>query len=157
MAHHLIFLRYAVAAVHVARGPRDIERLADIVALDDRDHVGRGAAIVEQAADPQAGLQPQRDVGQHVGELPLVELVGGERLAELVPVEAVLPGGVHAELRRAERAPADAVARAVEAAERSFQPLYAGQQRVFAHLDIVHDDHAGGGCAQGKLALDLGR
>ena len=35
MTHHLIFFANAVAAMHVTRGTRDIERLADIVALDD--------------------------------------------------------------------------------------------------------------------------
>jgi hypothetical protein len=39
---HLEFAGYAVAAMHVAGHPRDIERLAAIVALDDGDHLGRG-------------------------------------------------------------------------------------------------------------------
>ena len=64
---------------------------------------------------------------------------------------------MEAEFGRTQRAPADAIARAVEAAERAFQPLHIGQQRVFTHLDIVHDDHAGGRCAQAQLTLDLRR
>src|SRR3546814_1613620 len=68
----------------------------------------------------------------------LVELVGRERAAELLAVEAVLPRCVEAELSRAQRAPGNAVARAVEAAERAFQPLHLGQQRIVCDLDLVH-------------------
>src|SRR3546814_11747985 len=46
MAHDLIFRRDAVAAVHVARLSRDIERLADLVALAARDTLGRERAFV---------------------------------------------------------------------------------------------------------------
>src|SRR3546814_15366334 len=86
----------------------------------------------------------------------LVELVGRERAAELLAVEAVLPRCVEAELSRAQRAPGNAVARAVEAAERAFQPLHLGQQRIVCDLDLVHHHHAGYRGAQATLALDLG-
>ena len=70
-------------------------------------------------ADAQHRLQAERDLRLHVGELLLDELVGGERAAELLAVERVLAGGVPAELGRAQRAPRDAEARLVEAAERA--------------------------------------
>src|SRR6056297_1599154 len=38
---HLVFLGNPVAAMHVARRPRDIQRLAAIVALDQADHLRR--------------------------------------------------------------------------------------------------------------------
>src|SRR3954447_24406966 len=53
VAHHVIFDLDAVAAVHVAGGARDVERLAAIVALDDGDHLRRHLALVHQPADPQ--------------------------------------------------------------------------------------------------------
>ena len=40
MAHDMIFLRDAIAAMHVARGAGNIQRLADIIALHDRHHFG---------------------------------------------------------------------------------------------------------------------
>ena len=46
VAHHREVLGDAVAAVHVARLTCDIERLADVVALDDRDHLGGEPAFV---------------------------------------------------------------------------------------------------------------
>ena len=42
-------------------------------------------------------MQSERDLGLHVGELLLDQLIGGERLAELLAVEHVLPRAVPAE------------------------------------------------------------
>jgi hypothetical protein len=120
VADDVVLVGDAVAAVHVAGDARDVERLAAVVALDQRDHLG-ALALVDQAADAQRALQAERDLGLHVGELLLDELVGGERPAELLAVERVLARRVPAELGRAHRAPGDAVARAVEAAERARQ------------------------------------
>src|SRR5712664_2461556 len=39
MPHHVVFDLDAVAAMHVAGHARDVERLAAIVALDDRNHL----------------------------------------------------------------------------------------------------------------------
>jgi hypothetical protein len=91
MAHHVVFGHDAVAAMHVARHPRDVERLAAIVALDQRDHFRRAGALVHQPARPAAPLQAQRDLGLHVGELLLEQLRLRQRLAELLAVEPVLP------------------------------------------------------------------
>ena len=82
----------AVAAEHVARHARHVERLAAGVALHDRGDLDRGGALVLHAAEAQAALQAERDLGLHVGELLLDELVGGERAAELLAVEHVLAG-----------------------------------------------------------------
>src|SRR6516165_6037077 len=51
--HHVVLDLDAVAAVHVARLARDVERLAAIVALDDRDHFGSKLALIHQAANAQ--------------------------------------------------------------------------------------------------------
>src|SRR5271166_3920121 len=71
MAHDLVLDLDAVAAVHVARGPSDVERLAAIVALYHRDHLGRGPTLVHQAPEAQRALKAERDLGLHVGELLL--------------------------------------------------------------------------------------
>jgi hypothetical protein len=46
-------------------------------------------ALVHQAADAQRRLEAERDLGLHVGELQLDQLVRGERPAELLAVERV--------------------------------------------------------------------
>jgi hypothetical protein len=53
VAHHVILNLDAVAAVHVARHAGDIQRLAAIVALNDRDHLRRHLAHIHWPTDPQ--------------------------------------------------------------------------------------------------------
>jgi hypothetical protein len=72
--HHVVFRHDPVAAMHVAGHPRDLQRLAAIVPLHQRDDLGRAGAFVQHPARPERTLQPQRDLRLHVGELLLVEL-----------------------------------------------------------------------------------
>src|SRR5260221_11409343 len=51
------FVRDAVAAEHVARHARDVERLAAGIALHDRGDFHRGRAVVLHATEAQAALQ----------------------------------------------------------------------------------------------------
>src|SRR5258707_15702894 len=88
----------AVAAEHVARHARDVERLAAGISLHDRGDFHRSGAVVLHAAQAQAALQAEGDLGLHVGELLLHELVGGERSPELLAVEHILPCPVPAVL-----------------------------------------------------------
>ena len=97
--------------MHVAGDAGDVERLAAVVALDQRDHLRLGVAFVLEPADAQARLEAERDLGLHVGELLLDQLVGGERPAELLAVERVVARLLPAEFGRAQGAPGDAVAR----------------------------------------------
>src|SRR5271166_903071 len=157
VAHDLVFDLDAVAAVHVARGSRDVERLSAVVALDHRDHFRRRPAFVHEPPDPERGLEPERDLGLHVGELLLEELGRRERPAELLAVEAVLAGAEPAILRRAHCAPGYAVASAIEAAERPLESRDVRQERAIGRLDIVEHDLAGDRGAQGKLAPELRR
>src|SRR5271170_2835585 len=82
VADDVVFVDDAVAAMHVARGARDVERLAAGIALEHRYHLGRRFAFVLEPPEAQAGVERERDLGLHVGELFLDELVGGQRLAE---------------------------------------------------------------------------
>ena len=154
VAHHVVLFLDPVPAVHVARHAGDVERLAAVVALDDGDHLRRQPPLVEQAADAQAALEAERDVGHHVGQLLLDQLGLGQRLAELVSVEHVLPGPVEAVLGRPHRPPRDAVACAVEAAERPLQAGHVRQERRLRHLHPVHHDLARDRGAQAELAAD---
>src|SRR4051812_34645248 len=125
MADDVILVVDAVAAVYVAGEPGDIERLAAIVALEHRNRLRRAALFVLQAAEPQTGVQPQRDLGLHIDEFFLDQLVGGERAAELFAVERVIARLMPAELGGAERAPGNAVARVIEARKRPAQAAHA--------------------------------
>src|SRR6185369_16466423 len=119
MADHVEFVADTVAAVHVARHARNIQRLAAGIALDQRDHLRCSLAFVLQAADAQTCLQAAGDFGLHVGQLLLNELVRRQGSAELLAIERVGARLVPAELGRAQGAPGDAVARVVQAAERA--------------------------------------
>ena len=120
-------VRDAVAAHHVARRARDVERLAAGVALQDRGDLDGRRAVVLHAPESQAALQPERDLGLHVGELLLDQLVRRERPAELLAIEHVLARAMPAVLGCAERAPGDAVARRIEAGERALQAAHVGE------------------------------
>src|SRR5262249_4618716 len=127
------------------------------VALEHGDHLRRGATLVAQAAEPEAGLQADGDLGLHVGELLLDQLVGGDGAAELLAVQRIVARRQPAELGGAQGTPGYAVARVVEAAERTLEPADIGQQVALRHEDVFHYDLAGHRRAQRELALDRGR
>ena len=114
-------------------------------------------AVLLHAAKSKAALQTQRDVAHHVREFLLNQLIGGERAAELLAVEHVLPRDGEAGLGGAERAPGDAVARRVEAGERTLQACHLGQQVFVRREGAVEHDLAGDGRAQTHLAVNRGR
>jgi hypothetical protein len=63
--------------------------LPQLLRLMMRGDLHRGRAFVLHAAQAQAALQAQRDLGLHVGQLLLDQLVGGQRAAELLAVQHV--------------------------------------------------------------------
>src|SRR5262249_26683174 len=132
-AHDVKLIGDAVATVHVASEPRHFQRLAAIVALEHRDRRRGCLALVDQPRQAQCGVQAERDLGLHVGELLLHELIGGERPAELLAREHVIAGTVPAEFGGADRAPGDAGARDIEAAERPGEARDVRQQVILRH------------------------
>src|SRR5690606_27512970 len=126
VTHDVILDLDAVAAVHVARHAGNIECLAAVVALDDRDRLDGQLTLVEHATDAQRALKPERNLGHHVSELLLDELGVSERTIELLAVERVLTRAVEAVLSGTHGAPGDSVARTVEASKRSCQTLHVG-------------------------------
>ena len=62
-----------------------------------------------------------------------------------------------AKLRRAYRAPGDAIAGAIETTERAFQAFNTGQQCIFTDHHIVHNNLPRHGSAQAQLAFDSRR
>ena len=119
MAHDVIFLRNAVATMHIPRGACNIQRLADIIALYNRHHFGGKTALIHQTANPQAGLIAKGNFTLHIGQLFLVKLVRGQRFVELMAFKTIRMRRVQTKLRRTHRAPTYAIARPVETAKRS--------------------------------------
>src|SRR5437762_6808235 len=89
-AHDMEFVGDAVAAVHVAGDAGDVESLAGVVALHQRNRGRRSLAGLQHAAERQRAAKAERDLGLHVGELLLHQLIGGERAVELLAVEHIL-------------------------------------------------------------------
>ena len=144
----------AVAAQHVAGVAGDLQRLAGAVAFHQRDQLRCAAAVVHHAAKAQRALDAEGDFALHVDQLFLDQLRGGERPAELLAVQRVLPRRVPAAFGGAQRAPGNAVAGGVEAGERTLQAADLGQQVFSWHEDVVHDDVAGDRGAQADLAAN---
>ena len=157
VADHAVFVRDAVAAQHVARHPRDVQRFAAGVAFHDRSDFDRRGAGVLHPAQLQTALQAERDLGLHVGQLLLDQLVGGQRPAKLLAVQHILAGAVEAVLGSAQRAPSDAVARAVQAGERAFQAAHVGESVFLGAEHPVHHDLAGDRRTQTHFAVDRRR
>src|SRR3546814_14992231 len=59
--HHIVLGRDTVTAQHVPGDARDVQRLAAVVALYERDRLRNKNALVHPAADAKRGLQSERD------------------------------------------------------------------------------------------------
>ena len=56
VAHYVVFLANAIAAMHIASGAGNVESFAAIVALDDGNHLGCEGTLIHQTADLQRTL-----------------------------------------------------------------------------------------------------
>ena len=81
----------------------------------------------------EAGLQTQADLRHRIRQLLLYELVSSERSTELFPVQDVVPGHVHTELRGPQGAPGYSVASVVETGEGSFEAPHPRQHVLLGH------------------------
>ena len=116
----------AVAAMHVTRHARDVERFATVVSLEQADHFRRRTAHIHQPSHTQNGLQAKGNLGLHIGQFLLEELRLRQGAVELFPIEAVLTRRMPAGLRRAHHAPANAIAGPIQTSKRPFKALNAG-------------------------------
>ena len=82
-------------------------------------------------------------------------MAGDGLIVELLSRLRVLQGRVVAGHGRADRSPADAVARLVEAHERALQSAGAGQQVRGRHVHVLQREAAGDGSAQRPLAVNF--
>ena len=117
----------------------------------------RAIIFVEQPANSKGSLQAQSDLGLHVRELLLHELVGGQGSTELFSLQRILPGSMPAKFSSAQSAPGDPVTRFVQTAEGTLQTFHFGEQIFIRHKDFIHDDLTRDRSAQRELALGLRR
>src|SRR5450631_322143 len=115
--HDMELVGNTVGTVHIAREPGDLERLAAIVALHERNRGWRQPARLQQSPKSQGAGKAERNLGLHVGQLFLDQLIGGERSSELFSIEGILARSMPAELGGTHRAPSYTVAGEAEAAE----------------------------------------
>src|SRR6202044_1287200 len=94
-----------------------IQRLAAGVSLHNRGDLHRRGSVVLHPTEAQTALQSQGNLGLHIDQLFLNELIRGERPAELLSIKHVLPRRVPTTFSGAERAPGNAVACGIEAGE----------------------------------------
>ena len=149
------FVGDAVAAQHVAGGARDVERLAAGVALHDRGELDRRW--------PSSFMRPRRrqpcrpsaiSVSMSASFFWISWLAASGRpncLRSSTYCRAAVPAG----LGGAQRAPGDAVARAVQAGERAFESAHLREERSLpgTNTSSMHD-FAGDRGAQADLAVD---
>ena len=156
MTRHTKLVADAVAAHHVARHARNVQRFAARVPLQNGGDFHRGCAFVFHAPQTQTGLQTQRDFGLHIGHFFLNQLIGSQWPAELLAVQGVLTRPVKTIFRRAQCAPGNAVTRTVQASERAFQALHFRECVFFGDKHAIHDDFASDGSTQTDLAVNRG-
>src|SRR5690606_25403024 len=124
VADDVVFVADAVAAVHVTGNTGDLQSFTAVVALEQGDGIGNCQAGVHQAAQLQGTLQAQGDLGLHVCQFLLDQLIGSQGAAELLTLQGVVAGSVPAELSGTQGAPGNPVAGFVQAAQRTFQAFY---------------------------------
>jgi hypothetical protein len=155
VAHDRVLAEDAVRAVHVAGHARDLQRDVDVVHLRQADLLVRQLALVLQDAEAPREELALGDLAQHPRELVLDELEARDRAVELDPRLARTRWPSQAALRRAERAPRDAVPRVGEAASGPLRPLTPGSMFVLRELHVLEHELRGDGRAQAVFARHL--
>src|SRR5664280_148570 len=94
MPDDMITIGNAVSAVNVTGRPRNIERLAGAIPLEQGNHLRAGAPVIAQSAQMQTRVQPERNLRLHVSKLLLDQLVGAQWSTKLNSVKRVLTRGM---------------------------------------------------------------
>src|SRR5215469_2428388 len=95
------------------------------------------------------------DLGQHLDELRLDELITGEGARELLARFRVIERALITRTRRADRAPRDSIARLREATEGSLEATRFGQMRGSWEANIFENQLGGNRRAHRELAVDI--
>ena len=157
VADHRILVGDAVGAQDFARQLGAFPRHPDVVPLAHRDVLRRHRPSRLQPRQLVGEELALRDLRDHPRQLFLDQLVTGDRLAgELHSLAGVLERRVVALHRRAEPAPADAVARLVQGLERAADAAGASQDVVGRNPAVLEGELAGHRRPQRELAVLLG-
>ena len=153
VAHDGVLVGDAHAAEDLARFAGHGQGQVYVVAFGHADLRGGSAAFIAQYAEAPSEQLGLGDLGDHLGQFLLGQLEATDGLAELDALLAVTQRGVVAFHGHAERTPSDAVAGAIQAAERSTQAALVRKQVALGHLHVVEHEFAGGAGAQGELPM----
>ena len=123
--------------------------------LAQADLLGADEVLVLEPAQVQGQQHALAQLQGHVGQLLLRQLVGGDRLVELLARDAVGDRRLEAVTGCAQRAEDDAVAGLVQARQRAAQSGDLGQDGVGRQSYLVEDQLAGDRGAQRHLRVDL--
>jgi hypothetical protein len=135
----------AIAAVHVTRQARDVQRLAGALLRLSSDTIS-GLALPSSRRRlrcRQASRPSVISVCMSASFFWINWLAASGR-PELLAIECILARGMPAEFCRAHGAPADAEARVVEAGEGGTNTARLGQALRLRDEHVVHQDHSGG-------------
>ena len=143
--------------MHVPRCSRNLERLAAVIALEQRDRLRGSAPFIKQASESKTSVGAECDFCLHIGKFFLNQLICRKGSAELFPLQGVVARSVPAKISRAHRAPRDSVTRAIKAAEGALQTADFGEDILSWHENILHDDLTRHRGSQRKLSLNGGR
>ena len=153
-----VLITNGVAAEDLLQNAGVGEGSVAVLALDHRDHLRRGLALVLEPPHLDRGQGAVGRICQSVRQLFLHQLVLGDRVVlELPPLQRVSPRTCDAVLKRTHGAHGDAVPRAVEAREGTPEALDFGEHVRFGHRAVVHLDHARDASPQPVLVLDRWR
>src|SRR5262245_48714450 len=157
VAHDRIIGCDAVRAQDAARRPRAFERHRHVVHFRHRDVNRLHHARIFHPAELQAEQLGFCDLGQHLNQFLLRQLVSGNGLCELDPLFGVIERAFIARYGRAHRAPRDPVARLRQAHQRAFQPFAFRQDVRFWNQAVFKDEFRRDRRAQGEFMFDLRR
>ena len=151
----MVVVQDAVGAQQLARQPRDLQRVVDVVALGHGDVHIRGFFLVLKPAELQTQQLSFGDFGHHVDQFFLYQLVRSNGLV----VELNAPLGVVQRLLvaghgRPHGAPGNAVARLGQTHERVLQTGGLRQEVLRRNAAVVEQQLGRVGGPQGKLAVD---
>src|SRR3954471_16818591 len=138
VAHDGVIVRHTVGAENVTRHARAFQRHPHIVPLEHGDVLVGNGLLVLHSPHLQGQKLGLADLGDHPYQLLLHELVRCNGLvAELLAQDGILQRGVVAGHGRADGAPADPIARLVEAHQRRLEPAGLGKQVACRHAHVL--------------------
>src|SRR5882724_5074300 len=112
-------------------------------------------ALILKMRKSQADHLRLGDLGQHLDQLCLHELIARERPRELLARFRVIESAMVTGSRRADCSPCDPVARLSQTSERTLEPARGRQMRGLRNSHVLEDKLRGDRCAHRKFSMDI--